>query len=245
MCATASPRRSSARTSVARCRRRGARVRHRLGEPAPLPARLGVPHGGFKGSGYGGTVALFHGGVHPHQARSGETVLIVNRSPAMRSGPVVDRSRLEGWSVRELEHFAKSNSRSRERLRAGKGSLLGGGPMSWMTKRASASRSSSRGTGAPLSTRRPRVYGLLPQRHRCHGQAFAAGDRRARRCAGGRRHHDDASERGRDRRGEELSRRFGLTAWQATLSATDADRFAIRLGARDRAATEDPRLDYC
>jgi glutamate-1-semialdehyde aminotransferase len=39
--------------------------------------------------------------------------------------------------------------------------------------------------------------------------------------------------------GEELSRRFGLPYWQATLTATDANRFAIRLA---RHITKRPRI---
>jgi glutamate-1-semialdehyde 2,1-aminomutase len=39
--------------------------------------------------------------------------------------------------------------------------------------------------------------------------------------------------------GEELARRFGLPYWQLTLTATDANRFAIRLA---RAITERPRI---
>ena len=44
---------------------------------------------------------------------------------------------------------------------------------------------------------------------------------------------------------EELSRRFGLAAWQFTLSATDANRFALRLA---REITQRPKIlvfDYC
>ena len=44
---------------------------------------------------------------------------------------------------------------------------------------------------------------------------------------------------------EELTRRFGLRGWQFTLSATDANRFAIRLA---REITERPKIlvfDYC
>ena len=44
---------------------------------------------------------------------------------------------------------------------------------------------------------------------------------------------------------EELARRFGLIAWQFTLSATDANRFALRLA---REITQRPKIlvfDYC
>ena len=42
--------------------------------------------------------------------------------------------------------------------------------------------------------------------------------------------------------GEEMQRRFGLRDWQFTLSATDANRFAIRHRAPDHRAAEDPGL---
>ena len=38
---------------------RQARVRHRLGQRAPLPARVEMPHGGFKESGYGKDMSLY------------------------------------------------------------------------------------------------------------------------------------------------------------------------------------------
>ena len=61
------------RASGARWRRREARVRHRLGERAPLPARLGDAARRLQGVRLRqGHVALLDGGVHPHQARRGE-----------------------------------------------------------------------------------------------------------------------------------------------------------------------------
>ena len=42
--------------------------------------------------------------------------------------------------------------------------------------------------------------------------------------------------------GEELTRRFGLPRWQFALTATDANRFAIRLARADHGPAEDPRL---
>ena len=41
---------------------------------------------------------------------------------------------------------------------------------------------------------------------------------------------------------EELTRRFGLRGWQFTLSATDANRFAIRLAREVTGRPQDPRL---
>ena len=56
---------------------------------------------------------------------------------------------------------------------------------------------------------------------------------------------DDASERGRDRRGRGAVAPLRAHAWQFTLSATDANRFALRLA---REITQRPKIlvfDYC
>jgi glutamate-1-semialdehyde aminotransferase len=42
--------------------------------------------------------------------------------------------------------------------------------------------------------------------------------------------------------GEELARRFGVPFWQFCLTATDANRFTIRLGPGEHRTTEDPCL---
>ena len=62
---------------------------------------------------------------------------------------------------------------------------------------------------------------------------------RAHRRAGAPRDHADAAERGRDLGRAELGRRFGLPRWQFALTATDANRFAIRLA---RELTERPKI---
>ena len=45
----------------------------------------------------------------------------------------------------------------------------------------------------------------------------------------GARHHDDAADRGLALGGGGAGRRFGLQYWQVALTATDANRFAVRL----------------
>ena len=77
--------------------------------------------------------------------------------------------------------------------------------------------------------RRPRVRRLLPRRHRRDDRPLARADRARGRRPGGEGDHDDAAERGRDLGRRELTRRFGLARWQFALTATDANRFAIRL----------------
>ena len=85
------------------------------------------------------------------------------------------------------------------------------------------------GRALPLR-RRPRVHRLLPRRHRRDGRPRPVRRRSppsSARCAAGITHMlptEDAIWAG-----EELGRRFGLPLWQFTITATDANRFSIRL----------------
>ena len=220
-------------------------VRHRLGERAPLPARLGDAARRLQGVRLRqGHVALLDGGVHPHQACRGETLLTVDVSAAMRSAPAVDRSRLEGLVARELERFAESNPQSRQLFERAK---------RLAARRRADELDGEVGRGLPAlpprgdrragrRRRRPRVRGLLPRRHRCDGRARAAGDGRGRRRSGGPRRHGDASERGRDRCG-----RGAVAPLRAARLAVHALRDGCQplrapAGAGDHAASEDPRL---
>ena len=64
-----------------------ARVRHRLGQRAPLPARLGDAARRLQGVGLRqGHVALLDGGVHPDQARRGEARMTVVEKPPQAGG---------------------------------------------------------------------------------------------------------------------------------------------------------------
>ena len=56
-----------------------------------------------------------------------------------------------------------------------------------------------------------------------HALPQAGGDARQ-----ARRGYHDAAHRRRAGAGEELTRRFGCRRWQFAMSATDANRFAIR-----------------
>jgi glutamate-1-semialdehyde 2,1-aminomutase len=149
------------------------------------------------------------------------------------SPPALDRGRLEELLARERESFAARHPRSLELAERAQGALLHGVPMPWMAKWAG---------GAPL---------FLAEAHGSRvvdvdGHAYvdvALGDTGA--MAGHSPEPTVAAviERLRDRGGittmmptedaiavgEELSRRFGLPAWQFTLSATDANRFILRM----------------
>jgi glutamate-1-semialdehyde 2,1-aminomutase len=147
--------------------------------------------------------------------------------------PGLDRRRLEDLLQRERETFTARHPRSLELAQRAQGPLLHGVPMPWMAKWAG---------GAPL---------FLAEAHGSRvvdvdGHAYvdvALGDTGA--MAGHSPEPTVAAviERVRDRGGittmmptedaiavgEELARRFGLPAWQFTLSATDANRFILRM----------------
>jgi glutamate-1-semialdehyde 2,1-aminomutase len=145
----------------------------------------------------------------------------------------VDRARLRAVLQDEHERFARDHPRSRERFEQARASLLGGVPMTWMAKWAG---------GHPLFA--ARAGGAWIEDVDGHRYAdFALGDTGA--MAG----HSpppvvDAVAR---RLGElggatvmlptedaawvggELARRFGVPLWSFSLTATDANRWALRL----------------
>ena len=160
----------------------------------------------------------------------------------MRSATVPGVERLLAG---EVERFEREHPRSRELSQRARRSLLAGVPMHWMVAGPAGSRSIAvEALGRALSgRRRQRVRRLLPRRHRGDDRAT----RPSRRCAA----IASRSARGITLMlptedalwvGEELARRFGLPRWQFALTATDANRFAIRLARRGHRAAEDPRL---
>ena len=160
---------------------------------------------------------------------------------------LLDRSKLGTLLDGELERFAESNPRSRELFERGRGTLLGGVPMSWMARWAG---------GFPLFLREAtgaRVGDVDGHEY----VDFCLGDTGA--MAGHSPPATVAAVAAQAARGitamlpsedsigaaEELTRRFGVRGWQFTLSATDANRFAIRLA---REIAERPKVlvfDYC
>jgi len=145
----------------------------------------------------------------------------------------IDTSRAAGVHAAELEVFAREHPRSRELFERARGSLVGGVPMTWMAKWVG---------GHP-------VYAASAHGARIEdvdGNAyvdFSLGDTAA--MAG---HSPPATVAAVQRRfgeqggaalmlptedaawvGEELARRFGVTQWSFALTATDANRWALRL----------------
>lgn len=143
----------------------------------------------------------------------------------------VDRSRLQELTTRELEAFAAARPRSRELAERARRSLLGGVPMTWMMRWAGP---------YPLflaEARGARVIDVDGNEYAdfCLGDTGAMAGHAPEpvtRAVGARAAigstamlpTEDAAWAG-----EELARRFGLPLWQLTLSATDANRFAIRM----------------
>jgi glutamate-1-semialdehyde 2,1-aminomutase len=145
----------------------------------------------------------------------------------------LDRERIAAVHAAERERFAAAHPRSRELFERARGSLIGGVPMTWMAKWVG---------GHPVyaaSARGATIEDVDGHRY----VDFALGDTGA--MAG----HSPApvvaavQERLRDRGGatlmlptedaawvgEELGRRFGLALWSFALTATDANRWALRL----------------
>jgi glutamate-1-semialdehyde 2,1-aminomutase len=156
---------------------------------------------------------------------------------------VIDRSRLRALLDRERATFAADHPRSAAAHAAARPHLLGGVPMTWMNLAAG---------GFPLyldHARGARVTDLDGHEY----VDFALGDTGA--MAG---HSPPATIEAIVRRtqeqggitammptedaawvGEELHRRFGLPQWSFTLTATDANRWAIRLA---RQVTRRPKI---
>lgn len=165
----------------------------------------------------------------------GPSVPSVPIAEAIGAGPLphrsIDRDRLAALLDEELANFARRHPRSAALFERATGSLLAGVPMNWMVKWASP---------FPLF-----VETASGARFRCvdgheyvdfclgdtgamagHGPAptVAAVERQLRHGITHMLPTEDAIAAG-----EALQARFGLRYWQFTITATDANRFAIRL----------------
>ena len=161
---------------------------------------------------------------------------------------MIDRERLAALLGRERDTFAERHPRSRAAYRAAGASLLGNVPMTWMNKAAGRFPVYlAEAEGPPLSTWTVTLCRPVPRRHRRHGRPLAGADGGGRAAAlrRGRRGHGDAPDRGRGLGRAELARRFGVPLWSFSLTATDANRWAIRLA---RLVTDRPKIlvfNYC
>src|SRR5271163_1468695 len=143
----------------------------------------------------------------------------------------IDRSRLHSLHQREEKRFVADHPRSAELYLRAQSSLLGGVPMNWMNKWAGAFPVFvATASGAHFTDVDGHAYVDL-----CLGDTGAMTGHSPKAVA------DAVARRVREGItfmlptedavwvGEELQRRFGLPYWQFALTATDANRFAIRI----------------
>ena len=143
----------------------------------------------------------------------------------------IDRNHLAVLMVREQTKFVAERPQSKALFERARKSLLGGVPMNWMAKWA--------GAFPPFVREAQGAHFIDVDGHRyidlCLGDTGAmtghsphatvkAIEEQARRGITLMLPSEDAVWVG-----EELQRRFGLPYWQFTLTATDANRFSIRL----------------
>ncbi len=149
----------------------------------------------------------------------------------MTGGRILDRARLRNLMAAEMAAFEEANPRSRALFERAKGSLLDGVPMNWMVKWAGPyPLFVDSASGAHVSDVDGHEYVDL-----CLGDTGAMAGHGAEATVHAVEHQvrrgithmlptEDAAVAG-----DELRRRFGLRYWQFTVTATDANRFAIRL----------------
>src|SRR4051794_40962635 len=159
----------------------------------------------------------------------------------MTTAAGLDRERVAAVHAAERARFAAAHPRSRELFERARGSLVSGVPMTWMAKwvgghpvYAAAARGASvtdvdghtyvdfalGDTGAMAGHSPPATVAAVERRLRDRGGATLMLPT------------EDAAAVG-----EELGRRFGVPLWSFALTATDANRWALRLC---RAMTQRP-----
>jgi glutamate-1-semialdehyde 2,1-aminomutase len=142
----------------------------------------------------------------------------------------IDRSRIAELSAREREAFASARPRSKALHDEAGASLLGGVPMNWMNRWPGPfpvfAAEASGATIVDVDGHRYVDFCLGDTGAMCgHSPAptVAAITRQAARGITTMLPTEDAGWVG-----GELARRFGLPLWQIAMSATDANRFALR-----------------
>ena len=162
---------------------------------------------------------------------------------------MIDRERLAALLGRERDSFAERHPRSRAAYAAAGANLLGNVPMTWMNKAA------GRFPVYLAEARGATVVDLDGHRYvdLCLGDTAAmAGHSPEATVAAVRRRYAEAGgatamlpTEDAAWVGAELARRFGVPLWSFSLTATDANRWAIRLA---RLVTGRPKIlvfNYC
>ena len=143
----------------------------------------------------------------------------------------IDRKRLKSLMQREQKRFVDERPKSKAVYERGQKSLLSGVPMNWMVKWA--------GAFPPVVREAQGAHFFDLDGHRyvdlCLGDTGAMTGHSPSAAV---RAIEEQAKRGITLMlpsedavfvGEELQKRFGLTYWQFALTATDANRFSIRL----------------
>jgi len=161
--------------------------------------------------------------------------------------PALDRKRVAALMAREEDTFLRSHPRSRDLFERARGSLVGGVPMSWMSLWPGGFPVFAReAAGARLVDVDGHHYVDLclgdtgAMTGHAPAEAVAAIAAQAKRGITTMLPTEDAVFVG-----EEMRRRFGLPLWQFTLTATDANRFVLRIA---REVTRRPKIlvfNYC
>jgi glutamate-1-semialdehyde 2,1-aminomutase len=145
----------------------------------------------------------------------------------------LDRARLERLLAREREQFAATHPRSLELAARARGPLLHGVPMPWMAKWAGGSPvflAEARGARVTDVDGHEYVDVALGDTGSMPGHSpQATVDAIVARVSGRGGITTMMPTEDAIAVGEELGRRFGVPAWQFALSATDANRFALRM----------------
>ncbi|HEY7149714.1 MAG TPA: aspartate aminotransferase family protein [Gaiellaceae bacterium] len=164
-----------------------------------------------------------------------------------RALAAIDRDRLAVLLEREVGRFRADHPRSLELHQRSKGSLLFGVPMSWMSRWAG---------GFPVyldEAKGARVRDVDGHEYvdLCLGDTGAMAGHAPQPVV---RAIGIQAERGATAMlptedgawiGEELARRFGLPLWQFALTATDANRWALRLAREVTGRTKILVFDWC
>lgn len=154
---------------------------------------------------------------------------------------MINREKVRQQYQKEIELFEKNNPKSKELFNKAQKNLLQGVPMNWMVKWAGS---------YPLSVVKAKgAHFIDADGHDIID--FCLGDTGAMTGHAPDKAIETIIERVRNGTtfmlptedaifvGEELERRFGLPYWQFTLTATDANRFALRLA---RHITKRPKI---
>ncbi len=168
-------------------------------------------------------------------------------TPGKSQYVAIDRGRLHSLMAQEEQKFIATHPKSAALYERAQKSLLGGVPMNWMKKWAGKFPVFvAEAHGAHFSDVDGHDYidlclgdtGAMTG----HSPAAAAETiaRQARRGITLMLPTDDALYVG-----EELARRFGLPFWQFTLTATDANRFAIRIAREITGRSKILVYNYC